>query len=255
MRLWCEKTGVINPNDEEYEPEDREHLEWGHAQEPVIADWYERKMGVKLQLGGPVYDGAHWATLDRTVIGANKLVEIKNVGSPHLYQHWDTSNPDGIPRYVRAQATIALDYHGARECDVVASIGGRPPHTWTVWYDSELAALLKAGRDRFWSLVQTHTAPALDHTPASKLYLLDKFPRDEERSLVDADEETDRLGAERVAAYLAGKRAETIIGRLDAEIMARIGANAGMRGNGWSMTWKIGADGKRRQRFTARGER
>ena len=258
MRLMCEKLGIAPPDDaEEDDEDDKEWLEWGHVQEPVIADFYERTRGVKLQLGGPVYSREipnFWATLDRTVIGASKLIEVKNVGSPRLYSHWDTSSSDGCPRYVRAQVTIAMAYHGARECDVVAAIGGRPPHVWTVTYDPELAELLIDGGRRFWALVQSRTPPPLDHTPASKAYLLDKYPSNADRIIHDATEGETMLAVQRIQAANAEKEAKREKDRLDAELMSKIGDRAGIRGFEWKMTWKLNKSLKRQQRFTARGE-
>lgn len=257
MRLYCEKLGITLPDDAEEDEDDSDHLEWGHVMEPVIADWYERTRGVKLQLGGPVYSREvpnFWATLDRTVIGASKLVEVKNVGSPSLYRKWDASSPDGVPSYVRAQVTIAMDFHGARECDVVACIGGRPPHVWTVFYDDDLASLLLSGGIRFWGLVTARTPPPMDHTPASKVYLRDKYPREEDPIIVDADQDLDTLGSARAELARTAKRAAEEVARHDAEILRRIGLHTGARGNGWRMTWKIDKNGVRRQRFTEREE-
>jgi predicted phage-related endonuclease len=257
MRLYCEKLGITAPDDAEYEPEDREHLEWGHTQEPVIADWYERARGVQLQLGGPVYSREHphfWATLDRTVIGGSRLVEIKNVGSPMLYRHWDTSSPDGVPSYVRGQVTMAMAFHGARECDVVASIGGRPPKVWTVFYDPELAEMMISRAVSFWSLVTTRTPPPLDSTPATRAYLLDKYPENRERVMRVADEAAEYVGKLRAEDAKQAAIHSTAVRRADARLMQLVGDADGIAGDGWSFTWKLNKNGERRSRFTSRGE-
>jgi predicted phage-related endonuclease len=220
----------------------------------VIADWYEREHAVKLLPGGRVESREHpwlWATLDRVVVGQNKLLEVKNVGSPRLYQHWDASSPDGVPAYVRAQVTIAMHVHGARECDVVASVGGRPPHVWPVFYDAELAELLVAGAVKFWALVTANTPPPLDATPATKAYLLAKYPSNCERVMRDADAAEELLGASRLDAAMREKAAAQEKTRLDAALLDRIAGYDGVEGDGWKMTWKLDKAGVRRQRFTA----
>jgi putative phage-type endonuclease len=258
MRLYCEKLGITSADDEQERDDDRESwLEWGHVMEPVIADWYERERGCKLLLGGPIYSTERpnfWATLDRVVIGANKLVEIKNVGSPQLYRHWDTSSPDGVPQYVRAQVTIAMAFHGARETDVVATIGGRPPHVWTVFYDAELADMMIARAVKFWAGVTSRTPPALDATPATRTYLLDKFPSNRERVLLEASAEAESLAMDRIGFAIARTKADLGLRGIDARLMSHIGDSDGLQGNGWKMTWKLDKNGVRRTRFSGKGE-
>jgi putative phage-type endonuclease len=254
MRLYCEKLGLKPPDDAEEHDDEAQWLEWGHVQEPVIADWYERERGCKLMLGGQVQCTEHpflWCTLDRKVIDAPRLIEVKNVGSPQLYRHWDTSSDDGVPQYVRAQVTVAMAFHGARECDVVASVGGRPPQVWRVFYDEELSELLIAGAVLFWGLVQRNEPPALDHTPASKEYLRARYPEQRDRVLLDADGETDLLGQRREEAARLELTHRREKDRLDAELLSRVGEHDGIQGTGWRMTWRADKHGVRRQRFTA----
>jgi putative phage-type endonuclease len=252
MRLYCEKLGIVSPDDEA-EIEDDGWLEWGHVMEPVIAGWYERERGCKLMPAGQVVSREHpwlWSTLDAVVLGQSRLVEIKNVGSPKLYAHWSEADPDGIPIYVRAQATIGMYCHGARECAVVASVGGRPPHVWSVGYDAELADMLVNKAKDFWALVQAKTPPPLDATPATKAYLLDRYPRNVEPVMIDADPETDDIGHLRADNAGWEKNHKREKDRLDAELLSRVGNADGIQGTGWMMTWKSDKNGLRRQRFT-----
>lgn len=256
MRLYCEKLGIKSPNDEEEADDDRDHLEWGHVMEPVIAANYEEKVGVELVMGRRVTNKRwphFWATLDRMVAVQEKLVEIKNVGSPALYQHWDVTSQDGIPRYVRAQVTVAMAISGYQVCDVAASIGGRPPHVWTVFYDAELGEMLMSGAVKFWDHVLTNVPPPIDGTPASKAYLEYRYPCEADRVIEDATEEEEWLANERAAAKSAEEEAKDRKANLDNMLLRLIGNRAGIKGNGWKMTWRTGKDGQRRQRFTSRG--
>ncbi len=259
MRVFNEKLGIVSPDDADEEPrlDKDDWLEWGHTIEPVIADWYERAMGVKLMLGGQVTSDTHphmWATLDRKVIGVPKIVEIKNCGSPALYRHWDTSSQDGIPIYVRAQVTVAMRFARATECDVVASIGGRPPRVWSVAYDSELGDLLIDGAARFWCRLADGTHPPLDATPATRAYLLAKYPANRDRTMVQADERAEEWGLARIDAARTAKRAADRTRILDNELLALVGDADGIAGNGWQLTWKTDKNGTRRTRFTGNGD-
>lgn len=255
MRLYCEKIGIKPPDDAEEDGDRSEWLEWGHVQEPVIAEWYERSRGVTLELGGVVRRGAlpFWATLDR--VAPDRLVEVKNVGSPALYRHWDTSSEDGVPTYVRAQVTVAMAMHPLSVTDIVASIGGRPPHVWTIFHDEELATLLLDGARRFWSLVESRTPPPLDATPATRAYLLDKYPANRERVVRAATEDEQVIGQCRVEADRVLRDAKARSDTATARLLAAVGDADGIEGDGWKMTWKLDKNGVRRPRFTTREER
>jgi len=258
MRLFNEKLGIVSSDDAEERDDDREDwLEWGHTMEPIIADWYARKHDCALLLGGHVPSPEHdfmWATLDRKVVGESRLVEIKNVGSPALYRHWDTSSPDGIPEYVRGQVTIAMGFSGAAECDIAAAIGGRPPHVWRVFFDAELFALMVDRALAFWRLVQSETPPPLDATAATRDYLRAKFPRDE-RSMLESTAAIDEIAEARRRAAFHEKEHSVHRRRCDAQLMAYAGDAKGVSGPWGSFTWKINKAGVRVTRFTERTER
>jgi predicted phage-related endonuclease len=255
MRVWCEKKGVLNSDDAQEVDEDRAAaLEWGHVQEPVIADWYARTRGVQLMLGGHVpnpFNSRMWASLDRKVVGEPRLVEIKNVGSPRLYRHWDASDPDGVPDYVRAQVTIAMGFACADECDVVASVGGRPPHVWRVFLDVDLFRALVDEAEVFLRMLAADSPPSLDHTPASKTYLRARYPRNVEHTIVQADANMDCVGMARARAAADEAAAAKVKAHHDAILMSAIGDADGVEGTGWRMTWKCDKTGVRRSRFTS----
>ena len=257
MRLFCQKLGLKSENEEEdADPGREDAMEWGHVMEPVILDWYARTQGVQMLPGGHVPHPVEpwlWASLDASVIGASRIVEVKNVSSPALYRHWDVSSADGVPAYVRAQVTIGMACHGAREAHVVACVGGRPPHTWTVFYDAELADLLIQGAAAFWQWVQDGTPPPLDATPATRTYLLDKYPANRERRMVEAPAYLEDTAMRRIEAAQGEKERGALKRLHDAQLLEAIGDADGIEGNGWRMTWKLDRNGKRRPRFTGKG--
>jgi predicted phage-related endonuclease len=251
MRVYCEKMGIAT--DDEDDEERGETLNWGHELEPVIAEWYARHTGSTLILGGRV-DGPPrmWATLDRKVVAESRIVEVKNVGSPALYRHWDASSPDGVPDYVRAQVTVAMGFMRVGECDVVASVGGRPPHVWRIFYDDELLCMLVAKGNDFLRLLDSHTPPPMDHTDACKTYLRATYPSNVDREIIEADDRLDEIGVAR-AIYAHGEKSNARArAQCDAELLAACRDHGGIAGSSWKMTWRVGQDGVRRSRFTAR---
>ena len=93
----------------------------------------------------------------------------------------------------------------------------------------------------------------MDHTSASKEYLRHKFPSNGDRVIEAATDQENVLALTRISAAMREGLAKKEKNKIDAELMALVGNRAGIKGSGWSFTWKTGDDGKRRQRFTARG--
>jgi putative phage-type endonuclease len=234
-----------------------DEMDWGHHIEPLILAWYEQKTGAKVVPGGHVPHRDHpwlWASLDGSVFGGDRNVEIKNVGA-NMAKHWDTYAEDGVPRYVRAQVIIGMACTGKRLCDVVASVGGRPPHIWTVAWDEELWQVMLDEASEFWHRVLDRVPPPLDHTAASKEYLRIKYPAHAvDRVIVEASSPAEMIAANRITAAQHEKRSKILKDKLDAELLDMVGTHDGLKGDTWQMTWRVGKDGKRKQRFTAQGD-
>lgn len=250
MRLFLVKTGSA-PEDE-LDPVKLSYLEWGHAMESTLLDWYEKETGSKLIPGGHVKHREIeflWATLDAT--SPDVIVEAKHVG-PMFAHHWSEADEDGVPKYVRAQCIMGQACLGRRLTDVVASVGGRPPHVWRVAWDEELADLLVRGAVDFWRRVRRGEAPPLDATPATKEYLRRKWPSNEDRVVLPSTPDIDDIAARRIEAAIEEKNAEARKILADHELIDRIGVHDGIRGEGWSMSFRVNKKtGKRQQRFTA----
>jgi putative phage-type endonuclease len=257
MRVYMAKTRqVLDDEGTEDDDEEIDELEWGHVMEPVILAEVAKRRGWPVIPCGQVECPGEpwmWATLDAAIVGEAEILEIKNVGCPRLYRHWDVSDPDGIPRYVRAQVTIAMLCRSAKRAHVCASIGGRPPHVWTIEYDAELARLLVQGGRKFWfDHVIMRQRPPLDHTDATRAYLKATYPSNEDRVIVQVDDESlNAKGRRRAEVAALLKSLENEKKMLDAFLLNNVANRDGITGDGWQMTWKVNKNGDRRQRFTA----
>jgi putative phage-type endonuclease len=250
MRVYVDKTST-GPVEEESDPEKRASFEWGHELEGVIASWYERKTSRKLLLGGHVpHRTIPWlfATLDRKA--EDRIVEIKNV-SGFMARHWDPSREDGVPRYVRAQCIVGQACLGTRLTDVVASLGGRPPHSWTVAWDEALWDVIRITSEKFWRRVEARDPPALDSSDATREMLRRLFPTNEDRVIVPASEAAERLAEQRISYARMAREAADDVRLIDADLLRLIGTHDGIEGDGWKMTWKVDKNGTRRSRFTS----
>lgn len=252
MRLYLEKAEGV---ERELDEDAAARFDWGHRLEAELARWYSETMGVTLLPGGHVPHREHawlWATIDFKA--PDRGIECKHVSSG-MAHHWDESAEDGVPRYVRGQVTIAMACLGVRLFDVVADVGGRPPHVWTVAWDQALADLLLSGADRFWKRVLAKTPPDLDATEATRAMLARRWPTNEDRVMVPAGPVEQELAEARIMAAIEEGVANGKKILADVKLLERIGSADGIRGEDWIMTWKIGKDGRRRQRFTAKALR
>jgi putative phage-type endonuclease len=251
-RVWNAKLGIAPLSDP------TEEQRWGHQLERVIGRWYEGNVGHFDPCGEstrhPFID-AVWATLDG--ITPDRTIEIKNVGG-FMCKDWDVTNPDGVPHYVRAQVQIGMACAERDECHVVASLAGRPPEMWTVRYDHALANMLLERAGAFWRSVLMRQEPKIDDSDACREYLQSKYPRDERAMLIDVSPDKvrllDRIGSERAEKAARIKEDSASVRSLDSYLLDIIGPHKGYEGDGWKMTWKVGRDGKRRSRFTVKGE-
>ena len=249
-RVYNLKTGVTKP-----EPPTEEQA-WGHVQERVIATWYVDHVGPFEVPKGPHYfepARVMWASLDG--ITPERIVEIKNVGG-FMCKHWDVTDPDGIPHYVRAQVTFGMLCADRNECHVVASLAGRPPEMWTVRYDPDLARMLYSRAIDFWRSVVERREPPLDASDACREYLRYKYPKDEREMLVPdlaTAMRLDTIGGMRAEQASHAKECEARVKEFDTKLLAAIGDHAGYEGDGFKMTWRVDKNGKRRSRFTVKG--
>lgn len=254
MRVYCRKLGLMP--EEAPTPEQ----EWGHVQEDLLLREYERQIGEAIlpagHVPGPSDDGfPWWATLDGKVISRSCLVEAKNVGRFMCYG-WDDREPDGIPHHVRAQVTLGMRALRLSCADVIASLGGMPPKIWRVEYDVELAGMLIASGRKFWhEHVIPRVPPKLDDSNATLIYLRSKYPKEEQPKRKATPEEQE-IAVEAICYLNARKDADALYGARVAALLEKCGPAEGLKGDGWSLSWKLHeASGERRGRFTpARGK-
>jgi putative phage-type endonuclease len=252
VRVYGKKIGLLPEED----GRSSEEKEWGKWMERHILDWYEEQTGSVFVQSLRVQSQKHpwlWATPDAR--GGNEddeWVEAKNVGS-FMAHHWRRDDDDGIPDYVRAQVQLGMYCAEAKRWTVIACIGGLPPRVYRVDYDAELAErLVEIGRVA-WEGILARREPPMDGSSSARDYLRAKYPRVEVEKVESsfAHEDLARL---RMEAAATEKSAKSEKERLDNLILSEMGGTGVMIGDGWKMSWKVGANGKRMQRFTAARE-
>lgn len=225
-QLWAEKLGKFTPD-----PVGPAAVR-GILLENAVAEFYEMETGRELRRSNGIVrlKQINWvmASLDRTIVGEEGLVEIKTSTSPRWSLH-------PVPPEVVAQVQWQMFVTGAPWVDVAVLLGGlvfRIERVKADWrYQSEL--FVKA--ERFREALATETPPALQGQDSDALAAA--VPQ------VSEEYETATAGIDRVAALYAEKQYESKL--LDEELQnlaislkEAIGEKAGVVGNGWSATWK-----------------
>lgn len=157
-QLWREKTG----KDEGANLDEIEYIMAGKLLEPVIADLYSWKFGVRLRRinerkvsGNSPYPMV--AQIDRKVEGKQTIVEIKNSGFGREFGEEDT---DAVPLQYWVQVQHQLAVAGWDDAELAALVGGNRLKRYFIRRDPDYIDLLMEAEYSFWKLVESDTPPA-----------------------------------------------------------------------------------------------
>jgi putative phage-type endonuclease len=225
-QLWAEKRGEYTPD------APGAAAVRGILLENTVAEFYEMETGRELRRSNGIVriKEIPWAmaSLDRTVVGEDGLVEIKTSASPR----W---NMYPIPPEVEAQVQWQMFVTGAPWVDVAALLGGLVFRIQRVDEDIEYQTRLYQRAIDFRDAVINGTPPALQGADSDALASVKPQASDEFATATD--------GIERVAALYAERQYESRLldeelANLAISIKEAIGEKAGVYGSGWQATWK-----------------
>ena len=226
-QLWAEKLGKYTPD-----PVGPAAVR-GILLENAVAEFYEMETGRELRRSNGIVrlKEMPWAmaSLDRTIVGEEGLVEIKTSTSPRWSLH-------PVPPEVVAQVQWQMFVTGAPWCDIAVLLGGLVFRIERVEASVEMQTDLYRKAVEFRNLLATDTAPPLWGEDSDALASVTPWNGLEEWAQADA-------GLDRVAQIYAEKQYESKL--LDQELQnlaislkEAIGVKAGIAGEGWSATWK-----------------
>lgn len=225
-QLWAEKTGAAAPQ------KVGAAANRGVLLEDAVGAYYEQETGRKLRKSNGVVrlkdQPRFMASLDRTIVGSNGIVEIKTSTSPR----WSIYP---VPPEVVVQTTWQMGIVGAPWCDVAVLLGGLVFKIERVQFDPQLWDALVAGATQFLEAVDTKTAPKLKALDAQAYGLATPQSKDE---LVQANETHERLVKELRAVNTELHFAEEKKAAIEIQLKEAIAERAGLTGNGWTVYWK-----------------
>lgn len=203
--LWHRKAGLIGASVVE-----NQGMHWGTLLEPVIVDefarlhpdYWIREPGTYHHIDRPWQianpDRVLWSQTDPT----KAILEVKTA---HDDAHWGkdgSTEPDAIPVYYRTQVMWYLDTFGLDLAHIVVLIAGSDYREYTVEYDPEDAAYMRAEAGAFLDSIEREERPSIDSHTATYEAMRGLHP-DIDR--VDAEISSDL--AERYKAALADLKA------------------------------------------------
>ena len=225
-QLWAEKLGKFTPD-----PVGPAAVR-GILLENAVAEFYEMETGRELRRSNGIVrlKELPWvmASLDRTIVGEEGLVEIKTSTSPRWSLH-------PVPPEVVAQVQWQMFVTGAPWCDIAVLLGGLVFRIERVLADVNYQTQLYAKAVEFRNLLATDTPPTLQGEDSDALAQV--VPQTSEE-WAQADLSLDRLAALYAEKQYESKLLDQELQNLAISLKEAIGEKVGIVGEGWSATWK-----------------
>ena len=235
MDVYLAKKGIT-------EQAETEAMARGNWLEPVLAEWYQKTLGVQLERGTTVMREAPLvATPDYLALGENgvdRLVECKTAGLRQRSK-WGEPGTDQVPEAYLVQVQWQLLVTLVPLADVVVDLPTEPmPQIYTVHADAELQRGLVEIANRFWrDHILADVPPPPDASEATKRWLRATYPTNLNRVRGTSAEE-DKLVAKYAEIRAARKEYEAVEEKLKAELCAAIGEAEGLEGAWGRVTWR-----------------
>jgi putative phage-type endonuclease len=226
FQLWAEKLGKYEP-----EPVGAAAIR-GLLLEATVAEFYEMETGRKLKRSNGIVriKDIPWAmaSLDRTIVGEDGLVEIKTSTSPRWSLH-------PVPPEVVAQVQWQMFVTGAPWVDVAVLLGGlvfRIERVEAVLaYQTELYRKAVEFRDA----LATQTPPPVQGEDSDALAWVFK---QESEDWADSNPGLDRVASLYSEKLYESKLLDQELQNLAISLKEAIGEKQGIIGQGWRATWR-----------------
>lgn len=176
---------------------------WGHLHEPLLAQEFSRRHGVKTRRIGLIRHVTEpWmlANLDRQVHGCPDgpcLLEIKNRSAWKEKEWGESGAPDGVPDTEALQTLWYIAVTGYGHAHVAVLINGNDDRYYRVDRDDDLIGDVLSIADGFWRQVQDGVPPAPDAEESTAQMLAQVWRPDSDAVRVLAPGEVEDLLAAR----------------------------------------------------------
>ena len=146
LKVWCEKTGILKPED----IGNKLHVRIGTKMEQVVSELYEEETGKKLRkVNETVYHKKYpfiACNLDRYIVGEDTILEIKTA-SEYKKLEW---NEDDIPQEYIIQVYHQMAVTG-KKAEICCLIGNSSLKIKKIHYDEKSLEMLIDKEVEFWN--------------------------------------------------------------------------------------------------------
>ena len=172
-QLWKEKTGQIEPEEEE-----NDFTHFGTILEPIVKKEFMARTGLKVRAKRMLLQSSEYPFMLANVDGVCEHPELgtcifeAKTASAYKAGEWEDTIPDEYMCQVQHYMAVT-GYQGAY---IAVLIGGNTFRWKFVERDEELISMLLELELAFWNHVQDCTPPPLDGSDASNKFLSERFP-------------------------------------------------------------------------------
>jgi putative phage-type endonuclease len=232
LALYLEKT----EGPEVADPGTERLFRIGHAMEPVILGLYADETGRKVAKGRVLESrDLPWLSCSLDGEAEGRIVEAKWTSS----SRWD----GGVPGDVMVQVTHQMGVSGIPVADV-AVLTPRDFTVYEVPFDRSFWDGILALEQTFRERIRLHLPPPPDASESSRKALLRLHPADT-GEILDADPVASEIIRDLLEAKKVAKNLEGTIGSLENSLRYMIGDASGMKGTGFSVSYKKASDTER----------
>ncbi len=222
--------------------EQPERFEWGHRNEPTIAQAFAERTGFEVLDRPVMLRSKRWqfmlANPDRLVVepdGELAVLECKNVGEQNAHE-WIGGPP--IHYRLQGQHYLAVCGEQFKKVWFAALVGGNRLVTFEVLRDDDFIAEMIAAEEKFWTLVEMGRMPDVDGTEATRKALARYYERPK-LGAKEVGESALELVQRRNAAKAAAAAATAALTEAENALRALIGDAEAITVNGDVIaTWK-----------------
>lgn len=226
------------------EIEETAPMKRGRILEPAIADWYAEDTGAVLSEVGTLVHPTRkliGATPDRIARFDDhaKVLEIKSANS-RMADKWGEAGTDDVPQHYIPQVQLEMGCAGLPLADLAVLIGGDDFRIYHLAFDPELFGMMADAAEKFWvDHVKTGIPPPLDGSDSCADWLKAKYPADR-APILNAPPEAAQWAEQLRNAKVLSAQAEAQEKEARNQLVAMIGDAAGIKGDGWSISYKKG---------------
>lgn len=234
LRVWAEKCGEIPVKD----LSDKIEVKLGNKLEQTVAELFTEETGKKVRrvnetLFHPKYSFLG-ANIDRRIVGEDSIFEAKTT-SAFKGKEWEGEE---IPQEYIIQVMHYLAVTGMQKAYIAVLIGNHDFKWKEVARDEKVISQMVAKEVKFWNEFVIPKVMPMQITSNDKDVLTELFPEAAPESVIELDDEANKLIESRNALYQDKISVEKQIEQQENYIRALLKDNEAGESQNWRVSWK-----------------